>query len=47
MNKGGYVWWQYIGGALLILITLVVAIMIIRRITGQSFSLLDKIFGFF
>ena len=47
MNKKGYLWWQYLGAAMLILITHVVAIMIIRRITGQSFTLLDNIFDFF
>jgi Na+(H+)/acetate symporter ActP len=45
VNKRGYTWWQYVGAAILILVTLVIAVVILRRITGQSFSLIDKIFG--
>ncbi len=45
MNKDAYTWWHYLGAAILILVTLVVAVVIMRRITGESFTLIDKIFG--
>ena len=46
-NKKAYTWWHYIGAAILILVTLVVAIFITRKLTGRSFAMIDKIFGFF
>jgi hypothetical protein len=45
MNKKAYLWWQYMGAAILVLITLAVAVMIMRQLTGRSFNLLDMIFG--
>lgn len=45
MNKKAYIWWHYLGAGILILVTLVVALVIMKKITGQSFTLIDKVFG--